>query len=88
MLVDRTSKIHKYLFKKLFFCVFGLSLLFGIFFTMIVKKISDDSDNAIVYIENWTVTDEAGTALRLVGLIMTREPIRRSLRLFPGYLIE
>lgn len=55
---------------------------------MIVKKISDDSDNAIVYIENWTVTDEAGTALRLVGLIMTREPIRRILRLFPGYLIE
>ncbi|MCR5608336.1 MAG: HD domain-containing protein [Lachnospiraceae bacterium] len=49
---------HKYLFRTLYFCLFGLAIIIGIIFSIMVKNEYNDNDNIITYIENWTVIDK------------------------------
>ena len=55
MLISEVSKRPKYLLEKVFFCVFGLSLLIGLLFTFIVKHIYNNDDKEVTYIDEWTV---------------------------------
>ena len=47
-----------------FFCIFGLSLFFGLYLSKNVISLSDKSDSELRYIETWTVIDEAGNSFQ------------------------
>lgn len=63
--VDEATKIHTKIMKIVFFCVFCFSIILGILFTIRVKKASVASDDAIEYLENWTVIDEEGNSFEV-----------------------
>lgn len=64
MLISEVSKRPKYLLEKVFFWVFGLSLLIGLLFTFIVKHIYNNDDKEVIYIDEWTVYHEDGSSFK------------------------
>ena len=64
MVVKSTARtsglIIKIVFKIVFLCLFGLSLLLGLYLTNIVRNLPDTQNYSLQYIEKWTVIDESG----------------------------